>query len=409
MLCFLTFGAIGALAETLTLDQIQSRINALSESSSSSASGHFIVVGTNRLENLSLIGWCEDAKGRIATVTGLPVPFKQRTIRFIVREDCTDAPGGVAVRHAQVGASLVHRIYLRDYDAAYSRRGRQAHCHAILAGYVASSLDTILELPPWLWKGLEQNVLFGVRASNMEQALARWRQGSLSSVWSIIGAETDSSRDDGDGNEERLVDYGAFVHWLTSLPERRKRFKAIFARIAAGKPVSVVSLAKLIPAVDGDTGIDEAWDRWLAQQEHVVFLPGTVSTRIMDQLRAELFLHPGTAAIPLDAGLPRAATVGDFVPHRKATWITAAVRDKRSRLDLLAVGRATVFRELISEFDEFLSGLESDAPDTLLLDRLTAAYTAMGILADRVEASGGLLHEEETPDAREQQNRSEEP
>lgn len=405
----LAFGATLSLAEPLSLDEIQSRINSISELSASSGAGHFIVVGSNRLENVTLIGWCEDARDRIAAVTGLPVPFKQRTIRIIVREDCTDAPGGAAVRHARQGDALVHRIYLRNYDAAYGRRGRQALCHAILAGYVAPSVDAALALPPWLWKGIEQNVLFGIRAANMELALERWREGTLDTVWQIIGTGVGDARRNAIESDDQLVAYGAFVHWLASLPNRRKRFQTLFDKVASGQPISVATLTALVPSVKEGMGIDDVWDRWLMQQEHVVHLPGTVSTRIMDQLRAELFLYAGAGGVPLDASLPRGATFTDFIPRRQADWVPAAIRNKRSRLELLAVGRASAFLELIRQFDEFLSGLESDAPDTLLLDQLAAAYVSMGILVDQVEGSGGLLRDESSDDFNKEENRSVKP
>jgi len=387
------------VAEPLSIEEIKSRINSISALSASSSSGHFIVVGTNRLENVALIGWCEEARDRIAAVTGLPVPFKQRTIRFIVREDCTDAPGGAAVRHARQGDALVHRIYLRNYDAAYGRRGRQALCHAILAGYVGPSVEAILALPPWLWKGLEQNVLFGVRAANMEVALARWRDGTLDTVWEIVGTGVEDGRGNTIESDEKLIAYGAFVHWFASFPKRRERFKELFDKVASGHPISVATLTAMVPSVGEGMGIDDAWERWLMRQEHVVYLPGTVSTRVMDQLRADLFLHAGTGGVPLDASLPRSATIADLVSRRQEAWIPEAVQDKRHRLELLAVGRATVFRELVRQFDEFLSGLESDAPDTLLLERVTAAYVSMGILADQVEGSGGLLRDERGSDS----------
>ena len=173
--------------EPLSIDEIQSRIAAIAERSSSSASGNFIVTGANRLENVGLVGWCEDIQERIETITGLPVPFKQRTVRLIVQAGGVAAPGGVVVRHTQQGGELIHRVHLRDSAAAYDRRGRQAICLAIMAGYVGPSISAILELPPWLWKGMEQNLSPDIRAANMEQALARWRTGELDSVWQIVG------------------------------------------------------------------------------------------------------------------------------------------------------------------------------------------------------------------------------
>jgi hypothetical protein len=405
----LAFFPAWCAAESLSIDEMQSRMAAISKLTSSSASGHFVVIGTNRLENVGLVGWCEDLQARIETITGLPVPFKQRTVRLIVHTDGVDAPHGVVARHARQSGELIHRIHLRSAAAAYERRGRQAICHAIMAGYVGPSLSSILELPPWLWKGMEQNLSPDIRARNMEQALARWRAGELDSTWQIIGPDGPDPRQKALEGQERLAAYGVFVHWLAALPDRRTRFKALFAKVAGGNPITVAVLESLIPETSEAVGLDEAWDRWLLRQEYVVYAVGAVSTRIMDQLRAELLLHPGACCIPLDASLPRAAVMADLVPRRKAAWIAPFVREKRARLDLLAVGRSEALKKLVSQFGEFLSGLESDVPDTLLLEVLNAANLEMRILADQVEAAGGLLCDTWGGTLNEKENRSAEP
>jgi len=155
-------------------EAIRARLAAMSAQTASSASGHFVVTGTNRLENVALGGWCAAMADRIKTITGLPVPFENRTVLLIVRDARVDVPGGAMVRHTRQGAASIHRVYLRDYAAAYGQRGRQAVCHAILAGYVDASPDAILALPPWLWKGIEQNLSPDLSAENMEQALTLW-------------------------------------------------------------------------------------------------------------------------------------------------------------------------------------------------------------------------------------------
>ena len=183
------------------------------------------------------------------------------------------------------------------------------------------------------------------------------------------------------------------MHWLAALPDRRTRFKTLFMKLAGGNAITVGSLESLIPGTNEAVGVDEAWDRWLLRQEYVVYAVGAVSTRIMDQLRAELVLQPGSCCIPPDASIPPGAVMADIVPRRNAEWITAFAREKRSRLDLLAVGRSEDFQKLIAQFGEFLSGLESEVPDALLLERLNAARVAMDCLGDQVETAGGLLRD----------------
>jgi hypothetical protein len=73
------------------------------------------------------------------------------------------------------------------------------------------------------------------------------------------------------------------------------------------------------------------------------------------------------------------------------------------------VGRSEALKKLVSQFGEFLSGLESDVPDTLLLEVLNAANLEMRILADQVEAAGGLLCDTWGGTLNEKENRSAEP
>ncbi|MBT3193606.1 MAG: hypothetical protein HN341_13740 [Verrucomicrobia bacterium] len=375
-----------------SLESIQSRIAALSAKRASSTTGRFSVNGTNRLENASLMGWCEDIADRVESITGVPLPFEKRAVRLVVQAGVTAAPGGVAVRHGLQAGRCLHRVSLRDYDAAYALRGRQALCRVMLSSYVDKSLSAVLALPPWLWKGVEQNLLPSARNENIEHVLSAWRAGELASIWEIVGdGEGEDPRQLAIEGQDRLSAYGVFVRWLSALPGRKKRFQVLFERLVSGVPVTVESLQSLVVPVDAPTRADEAWDLWLLRQRHVVRTLGSVSTRTIDELRSELLIYPGACGIPLDVELPRRAALARLLPFRRSDWVSAFIRSKRRRLDLLAAGRAEAFQSIVAELGEILSALESDASDIVLLQRLDTAEAALDYLAARVRAAGGAL------------------
>ena len=389
--CCVLLPSLSAAGEP-SLESIQSRISALSERRVRSTSGRFLVIGTNRLESVALAAWGEDIAERIESITGLPIPRKDRMIHVVVAPGSIDVPGGVAVRHHQRGKQFVHSVHLSAYALAYETRGRQALCLAILAGYVDAVPAAVLSLPPWLWKGIERNLSSRERAQSVELVLALWRSGKLLPIRDIVGDADFAARPVGVDDPQRLAAYGAFVHWLKDLPQHRDRFKAVFDHVISGTPITVARLAPLVSLVGHPARAgDEAWDRWLMKQEHVVYAPGSVSTRVVDQLRSELLIYPGVCGIPLDVALPRGSTVIGLIAYRKHDWIQSYVRQKRSRLDLLASGRSDAFQSNVAQFGAFLSALESAAPDTLLVGQLNAANAALARLAKNVEAAGGIL------------------
>jgi hypothetical protein len=383
------------LGAPLDEQAVRARIAELSEISVISAGGHFVVVGSNRIENVSLAGFCEDVSERIESITGLEVPFEKRTVRLIVHSEGAVLPGGVSVRHAREADVVIHRIHLGSYAAAYSERGRQAICHTVLAGHVMPPLDAALKMPAWLWKGIEQELSTDIRRENMERALTRWSNGDLLSAWQILEVGSDAPPRDEADDRGRTISYGVFVRWLAAAPRKRERFGRIFEITSAGRAISAQDLTTMMVPAGSTQSLDEAWDRWLMQQRHVVHAIGQLSTRVIDELYAELLISPGVCGIPLSAKLRRDASMADIVPLRNAAWIEGFVRSKRSRLELLGAGRAQAFRQVLARFVRFLVELDGKTSDDALLGMLADAEDALSALAGAVEAAGGILRENE--------------
>lgn len=378
---------------------IRARIAALAARTSRSASGAFQVIGTNRLANVVLVGWCEDMADRIASLTGIPIPVETHRIQVRIDARAFDGPDASRVVYSRSGKHIIQDVYLRAYEYAYSPSGRQMLCHAMLAGYVDTPSEAPCQLPRWLWVGIDQNLFPDVSAHQMEAGGALWQSGLLHSVRAILG-ETERAVEPSDADDEavRLTAYSVFVRWLTTQPNRRQLFQRLFAAIGKGDVVTAERMeAFLADEVGGGLPLDEAWDRWMIQQRNVVFRLGVVSSRVVEQLRAELLLYKGACDIPLGAEFSQGAGFASLVALRRQDWIADFVRNKRSRLDLLAAGRAKPFQAIVKRLGEFLSSLESDASDTLLLEAFSAIQSDLDALDLKIRAAGGRLPVTEAP------------
>jgi hypothetical protein len=383
-------------ADPETDEDIRAHIASIANRSVTSSSGHFVIVGTNKLENLRLAGFCEDVSDRIASITGLSVPYDNRTIYVTILDGGVSAEGGALVRHGGNSDSTFHNVDLDSYETAYSRRGRQALCHVVMAGYVNPSLQAMLRMPPWLWKGVEQTLDALQWAVVIERVLSLWQQGKLPSVLLIVGS--------GDGLDPRsknieehdqLVAYGAFVRWFAALPDRKMRFQAVFDRVQSGEPVNVAFLQSLVASGSKVYSIDDSLDLWLMQQRQVVHALGLLSTRIMDQLCAELLIYPGACDIPHSIDIPAGSGMSALIPFKRSEWIESFVRSKRRRLELLKAGRSKSFRTVVDRYFAFLAALESQVSDRKLEILREDAEAALLELNKRVEAAGGILLEQD--------------
>jgi len=375
----------------ITTEDIEARIAALSEITATSASGHFTVVGTNRVESFALGQWCENAVKQIESISGIPIPFRKRRIVITVGAENV---GGASVRYMPKGSRIISRSYLESYDSAYERQGRLSICCAILAAYTPSPAENMLSMPPWLWLGIEQNLLYDVRARNIEKALSLWRSGQLLTINDILSAKQDrniSSQNKEDAEfYNRLAAYSLFVRFLSSQPAKTQTFASLFS---SKEPVTAAGLGTIVLGVDSEITLDEAWDRWLLGQSRVVRSSAMISSRLIEQLQSEMLLYPGSCGIPLASELPRRSPMERIVRFRKTEWLPQFVSSKRGRLNLIAAGHSGELAEVVAMFDEFLSGLESESSDILLLKQLRAAYAALNALAEKVNKAGGILYE----------------
>jgi hypothetical protein len=381
-------------ASEISLAEIEARIAALDNLSTKSASGHFVVVGTNRVENFALARWCEDASTRMKSITGMKVPFNNRRIILIVGRENSAESGKAYVRYAAPSdRRCIARVYLKDYDAAYECKGRQATCCAIISAYSGSAPETMLSMPEWLWQGIEQNLLFDVRSRNMKIVLSDWRSGKLMTLNSIISAGNFTEPGNKDKKTSRqynkLDAYSVFVRFLSSQSHKKKIFVTLFN---SKKRVNLEDMSRLVLEPESKITLDEEWERWLMKQSKVVRSAVLVSTRVIEQMQSEMLLYPGACGIPLASEIPRGAPMEMLVRYRKAEWLPQFVNSKRGRINLIAAGHKGEMAQVAAMFDEYLAGLETEKSDILLLKQIGAACAALSTLAEKVKQAGGIIY-----------------
>ena len=381
------FICTGARADTPTTAEIRKRIAALSRASMRSASGNFVIVGTNRLESFTLARWCDSAVTRITNITGITPRLEHR-----ISVNTGAANTGTAfVSYQPPGALFAAKVYLNGYTAAYETRGRQAICCAILAYYKKNPSSEMLKMPDWLWIGIEENLLFDVRSQNLEKTLTMWRKAALKPLRYYLFPSTVLSRHHTtDKTAQRDAVCSSFVHFLTSRSNRKALFSAL---LEENRGKNRTSLEKLVCGNISNTGLEELWERWLLQQDNVIRSSTSLSSRTIDQLRSELLLYPGTCGIPLDSGIRRGEPLDNLIKHRKAEWLPGLISLKRGRIAITAAGRGREMASVAALFDRHLAGLTGRESDKQLLARLACAYTALRKLADKIEKADGMLYE----------------
>lgn len=382
-------------AADATRAELAERIHQLSARVARSPAERVTVIGSDRIENLKLMRWDESCVDCVAQVTGLAFNSALRDLRVTVTDEAAGLPAA-RLEQRQEDGRIVQRIRLNGYPAAYGDAGRLAFLRAVLAVYLARAQATpaALDAPDWLIGGFEQNLDSGDRAAAIETVLAAWEAGHLEPIGALV---------DGVPSLPRVAEVsrpavvrawqGALVCWLGTPQGKSERFARLFARLAAAEPVTAAWLFDTMPSGTA-TDLDELWDRWLLHQRGVVHRVGTVSLRMLDRLRAELLLYPGSCAIPLHVGVGRIGRLEDAIRMRDEPWIAAFAQDKIVRLNMLGSGRAAAFQDVVRSYDKVLRGLLDGESAVRLRQRLSTAESTFALLRDQVKRAGGLLEEE---------------
>ncbi len=380
-------------AEEPSRTALADRLGELASRVARSPAANVTVVGSNRVENLTLLGWLADFARRSEQVTGLAFDASARELRVTVVDDPSGVPP-VTVEQVGVGGRVEQRIRFAGYATAYVDEGRLALARAVLGVHLGGGRPgAALDAPAWLVGGFERNLSIDDRAAAMETVLTAWQAGQLGPIASLLDGRPTLVRAKAEDHAVLIRAWqGAFVYWLSMPQGRANRFRALFDRIARGAPVTADLVFGLLPDGAG-ADLDEAWDRWLLRHRRVVHHVGAVSERVLDVLHAELLLYPGSCAIPLNIDASPPLRLADAIRRRDEPWVPGFARVKIARLRMLGTGRAKALQDVVEAYCDILQGMLDGDDDETLHRRLGAAEAAGVLLRERVKQAGGLLEE----------------
>jgi len=389
-----------------TLAELQARIAAIDAGTTRSASGTIIVSGADGLQNIRLLRRLADMAEAIETLTGLPpTATPDRRLHVLIaptpdarRPTPSHSPSPLSpppsLRHTRVAGQLIQQVILPDYATAESTVGRETCCAALLGLYLpqplTGSCDDAFGLPAWLLEGVADVLTVDARQNTLDNALRAWQQGRMPGPRQFMGS---AARQAGAAGEEddaqRRLAQAAWVLWVADSDERAVRFRALFAHLAAGQPLDAEWFAEY--AVNGD--LDEQWDRWMLDQRRFVRRLGILTTADLDTLHTEWLVIPGRYAVPVTIDVKGATPYTALLPYREAAWFSAAIREKRFRIERLAFGRPANFQRLVADYARILDGLEQGERPHQLAAMVAAAQTRHVELRATVVAAGGEWRE----------------
>ena len=369
--------------------EIARRIRALTDGKMlRSASGHFLITGTNRADNLVLAGWAEDVVTRLDKAVGIPSPFMSRVIQLLVRSGGNPRDGRLAVSEEVVPGRFVQRMTLWNHARIDVEVARRALCRLLLAGQLTATIGRARRagqgdagvrraVPAWLAEGLAQYIDPNLRGPNMMDVTGRWEKGKLASIADFLAADGKVVKTaNGEPKLDRSMS-AVLVNWLMVQPGRRERFRRLIKSLDAGEQIDIRWLAADLGKGDSAGSVEEAWDYWLHGRRRVVYAPGVATPGAVATLKAQLLLYPGNCGIPLTVDFGGVTDLDGLVARRDEEWIPEFCRRKSISLKLLAVGRGEEFGAVVQGICRFLEALGRGKSEKELKTLLAEAEEAL--------------------------------
>ena len=361
--------------------RIQSSIDStLTDTSLRNSTKRFAVVGTNKPVNLELIGWANDVAVKIERRIGIDLSRNQsRAIHIVVRGDNRSRLGRVMTTEQIVKAKPVHSLLIVHFDRVDIENLQEALCRVLLERYIRSEdkgqQATSISVPSWLPLGMAQNLYPSQRRRNSRLVFDKWQQGQLMPLAKFLRSDISLSADHSGATSPLVMAgdqkdpspfsahhlhqaiSGMLVGWISSLPEKTDCFEKIFTGLAAGRKLSPGWFAACIPECDSITDLEAKWDNWVLLQKRKIYAPGVLTSRVIDQFKAELLLYPGNFGIPLSHSRYPGISLRDLIEKREAQWIPVFSASKSISLRLLAVGRGKEFSDVVESYCRYLDAL----------------------------------------------------
>ena len=361
-----------------------SRLDALKTHRTTSR--RFVVVGPRTLDNLEAGRWAETVAGRVQDLLGLPIPFRHREIRIVIRPSASATGtvsaavcGPLALTQRVEAGRLVQRLVIPAADCLPEEPVRVAFCRLLLEGFFPSSRPTPqrpaaqpVAVPRWLSVGLARNLTRTQRAADARDVLAAWQAGRVPPLaeWLVKPPQAWDSLTDGPVAS-------VWMAWLLEAPLGQARMRWLFNHLDQREAVSADDAAGELVGVASRADMEVAWDAWIMRQKRKVFRPGTVPPEAVERFAAELLLYPGGFGIPLASGIKRGDGFVALVAQREAEWIDGFCRTKLTALRVLAVGRGSAFHRTVDCYAQFLDALARHKRPDRLRELLGAAEVQM--------------------------------
>lgn len=387
----------GGEEEPLSREEISRRLKALTSARLRSASGHFLIIGTNKVESMVLARWAEDVAARLGKVVGAPAPFRSRDIHLVVRSGKTPAAGKILVGEGISGGRLLQRVVLWNHTKIDVEEARRELCRLLLGGYLGATIRKSAgfrkgdagvrhSVPLWLAEGMAQYIDPNLRGPNMVDVIGRWEKGKLASVADFLAADG-KVRMSAVGDEAELDTSmsAVLVNWLHTRPGRKERFRKIIERLDAGEKIDVRWLAGNMAKTESAGQLEEAWDYWLHGRRRVVYTPGTATSEAIGMFKAGLLLYPGNCGIPLTVDFGGAAGFRDLVARRDEEWVPGFCRTKIRTIRLSVAGRGEEFGVVAGLFCEFLETLGEKKSEEKLNALLDKAERALAEFEEKIK------------------------
>lgn len=377
--------------DSLTIEDVRLKIEAMDLSTVTSPDGSFVISGDDPMHNAVLLSLLGQMMQSVQSLTGLDASLAGRSVRILIAPPGRFLPDeSIRIEHVPVSGGWVHRVVVDSYETIETLEALERLCAALLSVYfepVVSGWDVSLP-PPWLAGGVLRGLTPDDRARTLESALTAWSEGQLPFPLFVLGDPKDTPS----WEDTPMLSAGVFVIWLSGLPERGSLFETVFARLSSGQGIDLAWLQEQLPAGRGDPV--EQWDRWLLSQRSRVRSLGSLSLTHLDALYAEWLIYPGRYGIPRGVDLIRRADCSHLLGFRDEEWFVDVVRNKRYRIEMLAAGRPANFQQLVKTFVDVLDALEFGAPDDIVQSLAANARYQWRLLREDVRQADQVSTEE---------------
>ena len=373
IICWVLLGALGAVCPGWA-EETSVRVAAALDATTvmRSGDGVFVVGGSvtiPRTVRQEMMQYCTVVRGRVASRTGLKLS-RRRGAFVIWLEDAPDAEPGVFSSFRRERGGWRRQLTVRNPGQVDLSEMQARFCGLVLGGWILDRAGTAGNdgpgLPVWLAVGMGRYLEKRRRQSDNEAVLASWSSAALAPVWELL------AHSGGPADAEPAL-AGMLVAWMLNQPERDDRFRALFERLALGKPWDVASVGEVMFGSGEPTELNDTWDNWLLGRRSYVGTPGTTPPRIAANLRRQLLIYPGDFGMPLGLGSGHGVSPARLVAFAEEPWVPMVVTHKSAALRLGVAGRGPEVMQVVAAYERLFDALRRQEPTDRVQARLKQA------------------------------------